>query len=151
MASFSVVPSGTTLRQTSSFGIDHFGNTLDLTQVIFDKHDLDSSGCLNKEEFHEFIYSMGRYMDEQESEAAWTFIELNGDGRIVFHEFLLWWESKDRWGLLALTDEQKLALYQVSEYFTYYDEDRSGTLTWEEFYNVYQYMMICPSIIIQEI
>lgn len=51
--------------------------------MVFDKHDLDGNNAITKDEFHEFIYSMGRYMDEQELEAAWTFIELNGDGKIV--------------------------------------------------------------------
>ena len=67
-------------------------------------------------------------------------VSFGGLLRQAYHEFSLWWETEDRWGLLNLTEEQKLALYQVGEYFQYYDEDRTGTLDWEQFSNVYQYM-----------
>ena len=69
-------------------------------------------------------------------------VSFGGLLRQAYHEFSLWWETEDRWGLLKLTEEQKLALYQVGEYFKYYDEDRTGTLDWEQFSNVYQYIRI---------
>jgi len=66
-----------------SLSFIHFPFFFRFHTVVFDKHDLDGNNAITKDEFHEFIYSMGRYMDEQELEAAWTFIELNGDGKIV--------------------------------------------------------------------
>ena len=119
----------------------HFdGSQLSITRLIFNKHDTDRSETLDKEEFKAMIFHLGHYMDDIELEAAFTFVELNGDGQITYNEFDLWWTAEDRWGLLALTEAQKAALYQFAEVFKYYDEDFSGELNTKEFSGIYKYM-----------
>ena len=116
------------------------GERMSLTRLVFEKHDKDRNGTLNKKEFCDMVYSMGRLMDEQEREAAFTFIVLNGDGRITYGEFLAWWKHEDRWGLLTLTEEQLAALHQVAEVFRYYDTDRNGCLGRDEFSHCFNYL-----------
>jgi Ca2+-binding EF-hand superfamily protein len=116
------------------------GEKTSLTEVIFNKHDTDDNGALDKEEFKHMVYSLGRNLSDQEIEAAFTFVELSGDQRITYKEFLFWWQDQDRWGLLQLTETQLEALHMLSEVFQYYDEDYSGSLDYEQFSNVFQYM-----------
>ena len=126
--------------RVSSMGQHFDGSQLSITRLTFNKHDTDRSETLDKEEFKAMIFHLGHYMDEIELEAAFTFVELNGDGQITYDEFNLWWMAEDRWGLLALTEAQKAALYQFAEVFQYYDEDFSGELDTKEFSGIYKYM-----------
>ena len=128
------------LANASSWGVDANGNKKDLTRLVFDKYDIDGNGSISKEEFVQLIYSLGRHMDEMEQEAAFSFIELNGDSKIAYGEFKRFWLAEDRWGLLKLDEDQLAALWQVADYFKYYDEDNSGVLSYEQFTNVYDYM-----------
>jgi Ca2+-binding EF-hand superfamily protein len=128
------------MLKTSSWGMNSQGERISLTQMVFEKYDTDGNGTITKDEFVAMIYALGRHMDAMEREAAFSFVELNGDGRITFGEFLRWWQAEDRWGLLALTPDQLGALWQVAEYYEYYDDDQSGVLSYDQFRNVYRYM-----------
>ena len=74
--------------RVSSMGQHFDGSQLSITRLTFNKHDTDRSETLDKEEFKAMIFHFGHYMDEIELEAAFTFVELNGDGQITFDEFL---------------------------------------------------------------
>lgn len=128
------------MLRTSSWGVNSNGEKMSLTRMVFHRYDTDGNGTITKDEFVAMLYALGRHMDEMEQEAAFSFIELNGDGRITFGEFLRWWQADDRWGLLALSESQLAALWQVGEYYQYYDEDKSGVLSYDQFLNVFHYM-----------
>lgn len=128
------------MLRTSGLGQAMDGTQVSITQLTFNKHDTDGNKTLCKTEFKAMIYSLGRYLDDTELEAAFTFVELNGDGRITYQEFLVWWLAEDRWGLLVLSEEQLTALNQVSDVFQYYDSDLSGKLDVAQFSETFKYL-----------
>lgn len=76
---------------------------------------------------------MGHNLSDVELELAMKVLDRNGGGRIEYDEFLKWWRTENKFGKLQLNDEQLQALKTASEYFQYFDKDRSGSVDREEF------------------
>ncbi|PRP85942.1 calmodulin 2-like [Planoprotostelium fungivorum] len=99
-----------------------------VSQLIFNKYDKDKSA-----EFRDLCYESGKYLNDQELTAAISIIDHSGNGQIDYKEFSKWWTSYSRWGRIELTPEQQETLSSCSKYFMYFDKDRSGHLSREEF------------------
>lgn len=60
-------------------------------------------------------------------------IDVNGDGKITYDEFLKWWRSEDKFGKLQLDDGQLLLFQRAATYFRYFDKDQNGVVDRQEF------------------
>ena len=119
----------------------HLGQTKSVMRITFDKFDANCDGMLDKNEFAQFCYSMGHYMEGQAFEAAWMVLDSDGNGQVSYEEFCEWWRQDDRWAHLQLNDEELKNLHMVHEYFKYYDTASLGYLNAEQFEACYQYML----------
>ncbi|KAI9326043.1 hypothetical protein DFJ73DRAFT_867320 [Zopfochytrium polystomum] len=132
-----------TQRMTSS------GNLLPkepslLPRVLFNSHDLDESGGISTEEFRGLIYSLGYYMNEEELKIAISSVDTNGDGEVSLEEFMVWWESDDRFRGLRLDEAGVEAVQRASDFFQYYDTEDKGYVTAEQFETMFDYMKQWP-------
>ena len=116
-----------------------YGNSKPMSLILFEKHG-GPDGFIERHAFHALVKNLGHAMDEETEEVAWVSIELDGDGKISYEEFATWWTTDDRWAHLQLSEAEIANLVQVHDYFRYYDQSSTGTLTKLEFSNVYSYM-----------
>lgn len=104
MSSFSAVAQlkgdPAAMRQTTvvaslcnTYGIE--ANDLDKIKRVFDKHDTDGSGTMDKEEFEVMIagYLGGKRADigKERLNNWWREIDLDNSGLVEFHEFVQWY------------------------------------------------------------
>ncbi|KAF9576044.1 hypothetical protein EC968_000604 [Mortierella alpina] len=59
----------------------------DLKQ-LFEQHDTDHDGCVNREELKNLILSTGQEIDLEDAEIAIDSVDSNGDGALNYEEFM---------------------------------------------------------------
>ena len=79
---------------------------------IFEKHDVNHDGKINKAEFRNICYDLGHYFSDDELEIAFALLDSDGSGELEKEEFLTFWRSDDRFERLRLTDAQHTTLSQ---------------------------------------
>ncbi|MDP2439329.1 MAG: EF-hand domain-containing protein [archaeon] len=100
---------------------------------MFDKYDFDRSGNITAVEFREMVYEMGYYLSERELKMALLMLDTDGDGKVSYPEFLVWWRNDNRFKKLQLNDDQYNLMQHCAAYFQWFDKDSSGTLSKAEF------------------
>eukprot|EP00735_Rhodelphis_limneticus_P006566 TRINITY_DN18987_c0_g1::TRINITY_DN18987_c0_g1_i1::g.21614::m.21614 TRINITY_DN18987_c0_g1::TRINITY_DN18987_c0_g1_i1::g.21614 ORF type:complete len:175 (+),score=14.20,sp/Q8RZB5/CML10_ORYSJ/31.33/6e-16,EF-hand_1/PF00036.27/3.3e-07,EF-hand_1/PF00036.27/0.0036,EF-hand_1/PF00036.27/7.1e-05,EF-hand_1/PF00036.27/0.00047,EF-hand_7/PF13499.1/2.1e-07,EF-hand_7/PF13499.1/1.4e-08,EF-hand_7/PF13499.1/4.4e-10,EF-hand_5/PF13202.1/6.6e-06,EF-hand_5/PF13202.1/2.8,EF-hand_5/PF13202.1/2.9e-05,EF-hand_5/PF13202.1/0 len=109
-----------------------------VSKRIFSKYDKDGSGAISHDEFRSLCYDMGHCLSEAELIMALRVLDADGSGHVAYSEFLKWWQNGEgRWSKIQLSDEDLQKVEQASAYFRYFDQDASGTISREEFTNLY--------------
>jgi len=62
-------------------------------KAAFDHYDADGSGFIDKAEFVGLSSDLGELLDDDELVAAIKEIDVSGDGKISFNEFIRWWNT----------------------------------------------------------
>lgn len=62
-------------------------------KAAFDHFDADASGFIDKAEFAALSADLGELLDDEELAAAVKEIDVSGDGKISFNEFIRWWTT----------------------------------------------------------
>ena len=82
---------------------------------------------------------MGYYLSNDELEWAWTIIDKDGDGKIDYHEFSIWWRTSSRFEHLRLPSSYQYQLIcHIAEIFRSYDKHNCGKLKKHEFEQMYR-------------
>jgi hypothetical protein len=66
---------------------------VDAVKAAFDHFDSDGSGFIDKAEFAALSSDLGEVLDDAELAGAIKAIDISGDGKISFNEFIRWWTS----------------------------------------------------------
>eukprot|EP01117_Protostelium_nocturnum_P004517 TRINITY_DN1631_c0_g1_i1.p1 TRINITY_DN1631_c0_g1~~TRINITY_DN1631_c0_g1_i1.p1 ORF type:complete len:169 (-),score=61.94 TRINITY_DN1631_c0_g1_i1:64-570(-) len=111
----------------------HGPGPVSLSKLVFDKTDKEKKGYLTRDEFRSMAYDMGYYLSDKELTAALQIIDRDGNGQVDYNEFVAWWRVHNRFGKLALTEEQQKLLSNTATYFRYFDKDASGAVDRNEF------------------
>jgi len=106
---------------------------MNLSRLVFNKHDTDKSGYIDRVEFKELCYGCGHILSDRELDAAMKLIDRSGNNKIEYSEFQQWWTTNSRWGRVELTTDQLEALNRSTKYFQFFDKDHSGSLDRNEF------------------
>ena len=108
-----------------------------LSEIVFGKWDTDGSGFIDAEELTEMVYDQGYFLTKEEVEAAVVLLDKNGSGKIEYAEFKEWWAKEDRFQFLQIGEEKLKVIQQLTEYFKYFDKDKTGSLDEKEFQEMY--------------
>lgn len=65
-------------------------------KAAFDHFDADASGFIDKAEFAALSADLGELLDDDELAAAVKEIDVSGDGKISFNEFIRWWATDNK-------------------------------------------------------
>ena len=109
-----------------------------LCEVVFRKYDEDKDGAVSQAELNKLCMEMGARLSEDELKIALKVLDTNGDGKIEFDEFKVWWESQDRFERLRRNEAELAFLNGVLTSFMSFDTNKDGLIDREEFKNVYQ-------------
>uniref|UniRef100_A0A6B2LN05 EF-hand domain-containing protein n=1 Tax=Arcella intermedia TaxID=1963864 RepID=A0A6B2LN05_9EUKA len=90
-------------------------------------------GYIDIHEFRDMVYELGYFLNENELNVALVRIDTSGDGLISYPEFLKWWKLEQRFAKLSLSEEESAKLTQSTNYYRYFDKDKSGVLDRDEF------------------
>ncbi len=60
----------------------------------FDRFDRDRNGYIDEGEFGELLLSLGVNFPQEKLMIAFNAIDVNGNGRIDFGEFEIWWRKR---------------------------------------------------------
>ena len=70
--------------------------TKPLVRTMFEKYDSDADGTLQIEELQELCYDCGVFMTTEELISAMQGLDSNGDGSLLYDEFIVWWRTNPR-------------------------------------------------------
>lgn len=59
----------------------------------FDRFDADKNGFIDRDEFAALVKSLGVELSEDKVGVAFRALDVNGNDRIEFNEFRVWWAS----------------------------------------------------------
>lgn len=62
-------------------------------QREFDRFDADKNGFIDRDEFAALVKSLGVELSEDKVGVAFRALDVNGNDRIEFNEFRVWWAS----------------------------------------------------------
>eukprot|EP01046_Picozoa_sp_COSAG06_P052757 COSAG06_NODE_8943_length_2027_cov_1.756743_2_plen_298_part_00 len=65
-------------------------------RAIFNTVDSDHSGMIETEEFYQMCVRLDSSMTDYDIKRAWAGMDMDGDAKITFDEFVEWWEEEDR-------------------------------------------------------
>ncbi|KCV70930.1 hypothetical protein H696_01876 [Fonticula alba] len=109
-----------------------------LSKRVFHRYDADGSNSIDKFEFQQMALSMGHFMTQTQTDLTFRSIDTSGDGQISYDEFLVWWRQSDRFDQFEkMSPEDEDILKNCVDFFLYFDKDRSGVLSREEFRNLH--------------
>lgn len=63
-------------------------------RTAFDKFDRDGNGFIDEAEFAELLSSLGIDLTPEKIQIAFMAIDVNGNERVDFGEFAVWWERR---------------------------------------------------------
>lgn len=117
------------------------GGAMPLSKLVFKKYDTDGSGKISVKEFRNLCYDKGYVLDGKELETAIQMVDVDGDGEIDYSEFEKWWKNDKRFEKIAnLSEEQRAKVEQLTQYFQYFDKDRSAYLDSTEFAELHAHL-----------
>ncbi|CAF1184932.1 unnamed protein product [Adineta steineri] len=113
-----------------SFG----GSTKSISEIMFNKYDLDKNGSISRDELRSLCYDMGYYLSDDELQWALTLIDKDGNGKIDYKEFVDWWRTSSRFEHLRMPNTYQTQLIcHIAEIFRSYDKHNHGVLNKKEF------------------
>ena len=89
-------------------------------EILFQRYDKNNSGKLNEKEFRQLCRDLGYHLTQEEVDLDMKLLDLNGDGRIGYHEFIKWWKSENRFQKLQWGPERLKLIHELSEKFAQY-------------------------------
>jgi len=98
---------------------------------VFKKYDKDNSGTINSSELKELCYDLGYYLNADEIHTTLQILDKDGGGNIDFGEFLQFWRDNSKFQKLESAKGERIK--QAITYFRYFDTDKSGSLTADEY------------------
>jgi Ca2+-binding EF-hand superfamily protein len=104
-----------------------------VSQIVFEKHDADGSGFINAAELRSLCMDFGHYLSDEELSLAVKKLDVNGDGKITYSEFIQWWRQQDRFQLFKLDEQTSQVISAYINYYRYFDKDNSGSVDATEF------------------
>ncbi|ORY41467.1 EF-hand [Neocallimastix californiae] len=102
--------------------------SIPMSEIIFNKYDLDHSRTIEVSEFKAMVYDLGYFLSDNELKSAIETLDRSGTGSISLEDFKKWWNSKDRWSKIKVTEENMKLLTEISNLFQTFDTDKSGTI-----------------------
>jgi Ca2+-binding EF-hand superfamily protein len=90
-------------------------------EIIFQKYDKDRSGKLERGEFQKMCMSMGYHLTKEELDLDMKLLDLNGDGKIGYSEFVAWWKTENRFANLQWTADRLKLIDTLGESFQKYN------------------------------
>eukprot|EP01088_Endostelium_zonatum_P009768 TRINITY_DN2307_c0_g1_i2.p1 TRINITY_DN2307_c0_g1~~TRINITY_DN2307_c0_g1_i2.p1 ORF type:complete len:277 (-),score=87.24 TRINITY_DN2307_c0_g1_i2:117-908(-) len=125
-------------KRTREEGYGPDGTPL-VSRRVFDKYDRSKDGFVNIKDFYDICYDYGYSLSDEELDVAMAQIDRDGNGKLSYKEFVNFWKNDDRFKYLLEKDPaQSEWLQQAIKYYRYFDEDRNGTLSSDEFQRVYK-------------
>lgn len=98
---------------------------------IFAKYDKDGSKSINPFELGSLLFDLGFHVPKDKLPDLVSQIDADGTGRVELSDFTKWWHQSAKFAHL---DGQSLdRLSQASSYFRFFDKDRCGSISREEF------------------
>ncbi|KAK3276443.1 hypothetical protein CYMTET_15479 [Cymbomonas tetramitiformis] len=130
-------------------GMGPGGPKKSLAAIVFGKNDKDGSGAIDSGELSALCYEMGYHLDAEQVKAALLLIDKDSNGVITLDEFEKWWKEggEKRWRV-QLDDAGVKALNMAVTHFQYFDKDQGGTISTEEFRDLYS--NLCENGIIKK-
>jgi Ca2+-binding EF-hand superfamily protein len=61
---------------------------------IFDHFDRDGNGTIDRREWGRFLDALGSGFTEEEAAVGLEAVDVNGNGKIEFREFMKWWNEQ---------------------------------------------------------
>jgi Ca2+-binding EF-hand superfamily protein len=115
----------------------------------FAKHDIDGSGCLERQELFVAISDLGVKLGHVQQDALWLHVDADGNGQVNYHEFLWMCNANQaqlmrKWRLL----NKSLTRQQMLLHFDQFDIYHRGGLDCPQFIRALKAMI--PDVIISE-
>merc|ERR1712129_200967 len=111
-----------------------------ILKSYFMKYDKSGDGDIGKKEFKDLLYDLGVHIEESQADLKFDIIDHEGSGQIDFEEFkkffkpMLEGTSMGKMGeALETADKYPEWMTWLIENWRWYDQDRSGTISQEEF------------------
>ncbi len=102
-----------------------------LSRRIFDKYDNDGSGFIDKAEFSNMCRDQGIILSEKALALAMKDMDLNGDNKITYDEFLAW-KKRSCFSNFDMSDQVIAQRLNVAQTFDKYDTNKDGSLSKNE-------------------
>ncbi|CAF1550826.1 unnamed protein product [Didymodactylos carnosus] len=110
------------------------GTTKPMSEIMFNKYDVDNNGSISRDELRSLCYDLGYYLSNDELAWACTVIDKDGSGMIDCREFAEWWKTSSRFDHLKMPNEkQALLLSWIVEICRSFDKLNTGTLDPDQF------------------
>jgi len=109
---------------------------LEVIRSIFKKYDKDGSKIISQSELGDVLYDLGICVSPSDLPNVYLMINSDGKGGIDLDDFCRWWKSKSKFA--RLSEEQLQRVTQCAQYFSYFDKDRSGSISSSELPALYQ-------------
>jgi len=110
---------------------------------IFSHFDTDCSGAIDRDEFRAMAATMDLHMENEDIDAVFTVVDVDGNGTIEFEEFYDWLINTKKKGNIMKAGVKKLATRagftpqdnpeKILEIFNRIDTDKSGAIDPDEF------------------
>lgn len=113
------------------------GHPKPLSEIIFNKFDIDHSGRIDTAEFQQLCFSMGYALLDSELQLVIKVLDQDDSGHIDKKEFTQWWRNADRWNQLKLSEEELVQRQAAADAFNNYDSDKSGVIKSKDFDQFY--------------
>lgn len=107
-----------------------------LSQRMFERYDFDHNGYISLDEFQAMLKDHGIDLRGAALELAHRELDLNGDRRISYDEFVTW-KRNSTFESLSLDDAKLEQRKRIAETFDRFDEDGDGVIDREEFRLLY--------------
>lgn len=107
-----------------------------LSQRMFERYDFDHNGYISLDEFQAMLRDHGIDLRGAALQLAHRELDVNGDRRISYEEFVSWKRSS-AFESLSLDDEKLEQRKRLAETFDRFDEDGDGIIDREEFRLLY--------------
>jgi len=120
-----VVPKQPLTRKSSSANMPEV-----IIRSYYEKYSRDT-GHIGCNELKQLTYDLGIYLSDVEAQLVLGNLDCDGSGEVSFEEFFQWWRTERKFEKLASIETPEMQ--QAIQYFQYFDADRNGVVSRDEF------------------